>query len=168
MGWGNVTSFQPYGRKLVDQRKRLNQFLYKKTIEEYHPEQTREAYKLLMNLLSKPGGCKQAFFLFVPARLYFSTCFLTEDSRYAAATIVKVDYGHDLLDEKDDYFQLALRARHSINHSGPVGNTALDFFPFRKVAIAPAGICLTMMISALLSEVVSRNLLCGVRSQHAP
>lgn len=53
-------------------------------------------------------------------------------SRFSTAIIIKIAYGHELKSDDDRYLNITEQIGAALNNSGPVGNTPVDWLPFRE------------------------------------
>ncbi|KAF9002118.1 cytochrome P450 [Cyathus striatus] len=113
MGWFPLLIFLPYGKRFQKHRRLLQEHLHQKQCLSYHPLQTQQARRLLVDLLDDPQHWVNHFQI-------FSTSF-----------IIKITYGIDI--SKDDpYIDISNRGLSSFTSCGPVGNTPVDFLPFLR------------------------------------
>ncbi|KAF9002125.1 cytochrome P450 [Cyathus striatus] len=113
MGWFPTLTFLPYGKRFQKHRRLLQEYLHQKQCLSYHPLQTQQARRLLVDFLDDPQHWMNHFQI-------FSTSF-----------IIKITYGIDI--SKDDpYIDISNRGLSSLTSCGPVGNTPVDFLPFLR------------------------------------
>lgn len=71
-----------------------------------------------------------------------------------------VAYGHRIVSNDDPYLKIAEDVNHLATHSGPIGGTPVDMFPFRMShSISSCGFANTVYSKAF-SQVVPRGILC--------
>ncbi|KAJ7585231.1 cytochrome P450 [Mycena floridula] len=111
MGWAGILTFMPYGKRFLKHRKVLQQYFGRQESVSYQSGQVHEARVLLKNLLAKPERYD----------FYFN--------RFSTAVISRIAFGHEIVSDDDPFMEIAEYIVHSLNSSGPAGNTPPDFFP---------------------------------------
>ncbi|KAK0496358.1 cytochrome P450 [Armillaria luteobubalina] len=112
MGWGQALAFLPYGKRFLRHRKMISQPLGREKLESYQPIQILAVQVLLKALLARPTGYEEAV------------------HRFITSIIVEIALGHRITSDDDIYLTLAREHTHSIDNSGPPGNSPVDFLPF--------------------------------------
>ncbi|KAI0640925.1 cytochrome P450 [Trametes meyenii] len=115
MGWDSVLNNIPYGERFRKHRKWLHDaFGPKEVLAAYVPIQRRETYTLLANLCETPEH------------------FMEHLTRWAAATIMEITYGHRVKSNDDPFIALAEEAAVETVKAGSPGSMLVDFFPILK------------------------------------
>ncbi|KAG5651044.1 hypothetical protein H0H81_010078 [Sphagnurus paluster] len=133
MGLHDALVVVGYGDDFRMYRKMLQQYFSKSRSETYRPMQIREARILAQNLVSSPSRRGELLIRFLLFFFFLNWDKVNEtDSRYSAAIIIEIAYGHRILTDNDPYVKIAEDVCHASAHSGPPGGTPVDIFPFRK------------------------------------
>ncbi|THH18237.1 hypothetical protein EW146_g2711 [Bondarzewia mesenterica] len=109
MGWDSVLTNMPYGERFRKHRKLIQEAFTPQAILAFRPLQRMETCMLLLGLLEKP----QSFMALV--------------RRFAAATIMKITYGHTVKSVDELYVRLAEEAGTDTINSGSPGSMLVDF-----------------------------------------
>lgn len=130
MGWVRALGLIRYGNLFQRHRRMVHEYLTPKKSLTYQPVQTRESYILLKNLLLDESGredhiqrCESS------SRV---TLLLHRYSRFSAAIIIDIVFGHQISSGDDPYIKIAEDACYALNNCGSPGSTPVDFFPFRE------------------------------------
>ncbi|QRV84776.1 cytochrome P450 family protein [Ceratobasidium sp. AG-Ba] len=120
VGWNQILGLRPYGDDFHRTRRLLHDGLSIKAMQTWQPSQEREALKFVQRLLDTPED------------------FLAHIRQTAGATVVKITYGHTVIDASDQYIRAAERAMRSISAVVTPGAFMVDIFPWlRYVPWAP-------------------------------
>ncbi|CAA7262652.1 unnamed protein product [Cyclocybe aegerita] len=111
MGWHSASTHMRYGPRFRKHRRFINQVFNQRAISAFRPLIEKEILVLLDHMLSNPED------------------FVDHYRRFAAATILKITYGHDILSVDDLFVRLAERAGTLTTESGSAGANIVDFFP---------------------------------------
>ncbi|CAK5271218.1 unnamed protein product [Mycena citricolor] len=115
MGWGDILSFLPYGKRHTRHRQQHHNLLARKSCPAFYPVQTREARKLVRNLLHASGDQQHAAL-----------------SRFSTAIITDILTGHEIVSDDDYFVRLAEQLYESFCVTGPPGGTLIDLFPLLR------------------------------------
>ncbi|KAF5329266.1 hypothetical protein D9619_009011 [Psilocybe cf. subviscida] len=99
------------GPRFRKHRRFINQVFNHRAIAAFRPLQEKEILTLLEGMLDNPDA------------------FVDHFRRYAAATILKITYGHDIVSVDDLFVQLAERAGTLTVETGTPAANMVDFFP---------------------------------------
>ncbi|KAF8890710.1 cytochrome P450 [Infundibulicybe gibba] len=111
MGWQGASTHVRYGPRFRKHRRFINQTFNQRASPSFRPLQEQEALVLLNGFTESPHLFVQHF------------------RRYAAATILKITYGHDVTSIDDLFVHLAERAGTLTVESGSPAATLVDYFP---------------------------------------
>ncbi|TFK29092.1 cytochrome P450 [Coprinopsis marcescibilis] len=111
MGWHSASTHVRYGPRFRKHRRFMNQMFNSRAISAFRPLQHKETLIFLESLLTSPDS------------------FVKHFRRYAAATILKITYGHQVNSYDDPFVHLAERAATMTVQSGSPAATLVDFFP---------------------------------------
>ncbi|KAF8968747.1 cytochrome P450 [Flammula alnicola] len=114
MGWSSASTHLRYGPRFRKHRRFINQAFNQRAISAFRPLQETEILVLLEGLQDNPGA------------------FVDHFRRYAAATILKITYGHDIVSVDDLFVRLAERAGTLTVETGTPGANMVDFFPIMR------------------------------------
>ncbi|KAF8797657.1 cytochrome P450 [Phlegmacium glaucopus] len=114
MGWKSASTHIRYGPRFRKHRRFINQVFNHKAISAFRSLQEKEILVLLEGMLHHPDE------------------FVNHFRRYAAATILKITYGHDIVSVDDLFVRLAERAGTLTVESGSPAATLVDFFPLMR------------------------------------
>ncbi|KAF8153982.1 cytochrome P450 [Crassisporium funariophilum] len=114
MGWKSASTHLRYGPRFRKHRRFINQVFNHRAISAFRPLQEKEILVLLEGLLQDPDE------------------FVDHFRRYAAATILKITYGHDIRSVDDLFVRLAERAGTLTVESGSPAANLVDFFPILR------------------------------------
>ncbi|KAL1741146.1 cytochrome P450 [Schizophyllum fasciatum] len=116
MGWGNATTHVHYGPRFQKHRRFIQQVLNKKAVESLTDLEMRQTAIALDNFLKTPDN------------------FMDHIKGFAAGTMLKVAYGHDVSSVDDPYVQIVDHASTltvGIGNMYPISNL-VEFFPSLK------------------------------------
>ncbi|KAL0952779.1 hypothetical protein HGRIS_007003 [Hohenbuehelia grisea] len=114
MGWQNASTHMRYGPRFRKHRRFAQQTFNQQAIRHFRSLQHQELGILLNGMVDTPEA------------------FLQSIRRYAAATIMKITYGHDVKSSDDLFVQLAEKAGTATIESGTPAATLVDFLPLMK------------------------------------
>ncbi|KJA22148.1 hypothetical protein HYPSUDRAFT_139604 [Hypholoma sublateritium FD-334 SS-4] len=114
MGWSSASTHMRYGPRFRKHRRFINQVFNQRAIAALRPLQEKEILVLLEGLRDTPAD------------------FVDHFRRYAAATILKITYGHDIVSVDDLFVRLAERAGTLTVEAGSPAANMVDFFPIMK------------------------------------
>ncbi|KAJ2934553.1 hypothetical protein H1R20_g2525, partial [Candolleomyces eurysporus] len=103
--------FSELGPRFRKHRRFMNQMFNSRAVSAFRPLQHKERLTLMEGLLITPDN------------------FVDHLRRYAAATILKITYGHEVHSVDDQFIHLAERAATLTIQSGSPAATLVDFFP---------------------------------------
>ncbi|KAF8182928.1 cytochrome P450 [Pholiota molesta] len=119
MGWSSASTHLRYGPRFRKHRRFINQAFNPRAISAFRPLQEKEILVLLEGLQNDPNA------------------FVDHFRRYAAATILKITYGHDIVSVDDLFVRLAERAGSLTVEAGSPAANMVDFFPIMRQASLP-------------------------------
>ncbi|CAL1703282.1 unnamed protein product [Somion occarium] len=112
MGWSKMLTHAHYGDRFRKLRKWTHDaFMSKAALRTYRPIQERETYILLSGLVDSPNE------------------FVSHFTRFTAATLAEIAYGHTVTSLDDKYIHLADRAASETVEAGSPGSMLVDFIP---------------------------------------
>ncbi|KDR74052.1 hypothetical protein GALMADRAFT_269547 [Galerina marginata CBS 339.88] len=111
MGWESASTHQRYGPRFRKHRRFINQVFNHRAAAVFRPLQEKEVLVLLENMAQTPEA------------------FVDHFRRYAAATILKITYGYDIVSVDDLFVKLAERAGTLTVEAGSPAANMVDFFP---------------------------------------
>ncbi|KAF5325955.1 hypothetical protein D9611_000766 [Ephemerocybe angulata] len=111
MGWHSASTHVRYGPRFRKHRRFINQMFNSRAVSAFLPLQQKERLTVMEGLLVSPEA------------------FLDHFRRCAAATILKITYGHEVHSVDDQFIHLAERAATLTVQSGSPAATLVDFFP---------------------------------------
>uniref|UniRef100_A0A8H8CJB8 Cytochrome P450 n=1 Tax=Psilocybe cubensis TaxID=181762 RepID=A0A8H8CJB8_PSICU len=111
MGWSSASTHVRYGPRFRKHRRFINQVFNHRAIAAFRPLQMKETVILLESMLHNPDH------------------FVDHFRRFAAATILKITYGHDVVSVDDLFVRLAERAGSLTVEAGSAAANLVDFFP---------------------------------------
>ncbi|KAI0081411.1 cytochrome P450 [Panus rudis PR-1116 ss-1] len=115
MDFERMLTHTRYGERFRKLRKwTRDAFMDKTTLNTYKPIQLRETYTLLAGLLETPERFDELF------------------TRFTAATITEITYGHTVTSLDDQYIHLAAQTAAETTENGTPGSMLVDFFPILK------------------------------------
>ncbi|THH28087.1 hypothetical protein EUX98_g6102 [Antrodiella citrinella] len=115
MGWDSTLTHLRFGERFRKHRKWMQSaFMAKPALLSYRPLQRRESHIMLAGLLSDPDAYVRHF------------------TRFAAATLMEITYGHRVTSESDLYVHMAERATTETVKAGSPARMLVDFFPILK------------------------------------
>ncbi|EPQ60724.1 cytochrome P450 [Gloeophyllum trabeum ATCC 11539] len=114
MGWDWLFSSMPYGQRWRSHRALFQQHYHSNRAPAFQPLQLKEAYTLLHNLAQDPD--RFAYYV----------------RRSAAAVVMMISYGHQIVAEGDLYVTLADDALGALGKAGIFGSYLVDYLPFLK------------------------------------
>ncbi|KAF9074605.1 cytochrome P450 [Rhodocollybia butyracea] len=114
MGWQNASTHARYGPRFRKHRRFIHQTFNQQAVRTLRPIQEKETCCLIQNLIARPHDVSQHL------------------QRFAAATIMKITYGTDVISNDDPLVQLALRAGKLTIQSGTPAATLVDYIPALK------------------------------------
>ncbi|ESK90250.1 cytochrome p450 [Moniliophthora roreri MCA 2997] len=115
-GWIPSLTFFQYGDKRYPKhRKILQQYFGRRESLAFQHVLAEEASLLAKNLMFSGKG---KHFRFV--------------HRFTTSNIMRAAFGHPIKSDDDIFLKLGMNTSHVMNHSGPPGNTPVDFFPWLR------------------------------------
>ncbi|TFK67985.1 cytochrome P450 [Pluteus cervinus] len=114
MGWQAASTHVRYGARFRKHRRFIQQTFNQRAIATLRPLQEQETLIFLQGLTQSPKS------------------YVDHLRRYAAATILKITYGHKVTSVDDLFVRLAERAGTLTVESGSPAATLVDFFPIMK------------------------------------
>ncbi|KAG6907101.1 hypothetical protein DXG01_010514 [Tephrocybe rancida] len=111
IGWNWALPLVPYGEKFRRHRKYLSQYFAKQCLPNYYDIQTKEARRLINDLLEDPDNFRQHI------------------ERMAGAVIMEIVYGHEVKSIDDHFLQVASKGGRTIAAAGAVGAHIVDLIP---------------------------------------
>ncbi|KAF9478585.1 cytochrome P450 [Pholiota conissans] len=114
MGWSSASTHMRYGPRFRKHRRFINQAFNQRAISAFRPLQEKEILVLLEGMQNNPNA------------------FVDHIRRFAAATILKITYGHDIVSVDDLFVQLAERAGTLTVEAGSPAANMVDFFPIMR------------------------------------
>ncbi|EAU87749.2 cytochrome P450 [Coprinopsis cinerea okayama7 len=114
MGWHSASTHVRYGPRFRKHRRFMNQIFNSRAISAFRPLQHKETLTAMEGLLNSPDS------------------FVDHFRRFAASTILKITYGHEVHSADDRFVQLAERAATMTVQSGSPAATLVDFFPVMR------------------------------------
>ncbi|KIM41937.1 hypothetical protein M413DRAFT_71520 [Hebeloma cylindrosporum] len=114
MGWETASTHLRYGPRFRKHRRFINQTFNPRALSAFRPLQEKEVLVLLEGMLQNPDA------------------FVDHFRRYAAATILKITYGHDIISVDDLFVRLAERAGTLTTEASSAAANMVDFFPLMK------------------------------------
>ncbi|EEB87444.1 hypothetical protein MPER_15200, partial [Moniliophthora perniciosa FA553] len=116
MGWHPTLSFLQYGKRFLKHRKMFQQCFGPRESRASDHALAQEARLLVKNLSTAIAGQHQDL-------LY----------RFTTSNIMRAAFGHQIKSNDDPFLQLGKDVSYALNHSGPIGNTPVDFFPWHSL-----------------------------------
>ncbi|KAH8093136.1 cytochrome P450 [Cristinia sonorae] len=115
MGWDSTLTHIRFGERFRKHRKWMQSaFMTRPALNSYRPLQKRESHIMLAGLLTDPDAYVRHF------------------TRFAAATLMEITYGHRVISESDLYVHLAERATSETVKAGSPARMLVDFFPILR------------------------------------
>ncbi|KAF8904742.1 cytochrome P450 [Gymnopilus junonius] len=114
MGWEHASTHQRYGPGFRKHRRFINQAFNNQAVTAFRPLQKKAALVLVEDILESPENVVEHF------------------RRYAAGTILKITYGHEITSADDPLIQLAERAGTLTVEAGSTAANLVDFFPLMR------------------------------------
>ncbi|KAL0568633.1 hypothetical protein V5O48_013352 [Marasmius crinis-equi] len=114
-GWVPSLTFLKYGKQFLKHRRMLQQYFGRKEILSFDHIIQEEARLLVGNLSNASPGDH-----------------LDYVHRFTLSNIMRAAFGHPVRSDDDIFVKIGLGVSHALNHSGPPGNTPVDFFPWLR------------------------------------
>ena len=115
MGWHLTLTFLPYGETWAMHRRLLQTSLARSNVRQWQAFQAREARRTVCTILQRQDGSWE-----------------TSLRRFAAAIVLKVSYGVEIINDDDPYIGIANDAMYATSNGGAPANSIVDVIPLGR------------------------------------